>query len=259
MSPHDPSDDPSGDALYQDPELAQFYDLANVWAADQETCRALAADAASLLDLGCGTGLLAARLAVEPDKERAVYGVDPAAAMLEIARRRPGGERVTWVQADARSVRLEHRFDLVVLTGHAFQVFLTDEDQRAALATIAAHLAPDGRFIFDSRNPAAEAWRDWIPEESEEEIAHPTLGAVASWNDMAHDPASGIVTYETHYRLRATGRVFSASSKIRFTPQETLAERLEEAGLAVDEWRGSWTGAPYRPDAREIIPLGRLR
>jgi len=44
--------------------------------------------------------------------------------------------------------RLGRRFDLVVLTGHAFQVFLTDDDQRAVLSTIAEHLAPRRSIHF---------------------------------------------------------------------------------------------------------------
>ncbi len=246
------------DALYRDPDLAQFYDLANAWGPDQEFCAGLARDAGSVLDLGCGTGRLAADLAADPAGGRTVFGVDPAPAMLEIARARTGGDKVTWVHADARLVRLGRRFDLVVLTGHAFQVFLTEQDQRQALATIAAHLAPEGRFVFDSRNPAAGEWRDWVPEKSEERIEHPTLGEVKSWNDVSHDAATGVVTYETHYRVLESGQVYSASSKIRFTPREALAALLDETGLAVDEWLGSWSGEPWTPASREIIPLGRL-
>ena len=46
---------------------------------------------------------------------RKVTGADPASAMLDIARSRPGGERVEWVEADARSLSLETRFDLILL------------------------------------------------------------------------------------------------------------------------------------------------
>ena len=45
------------------------------------------------------------------------------------------------------------------MTGHAFQCLLTKDDQQALCATIAAHPAPGGTFIFDSRNPAVEEWR----------------------------------------------------------------------------------------------------
>ena len=242
------------DGLYRDAQLAQFYDLENGWGCDFDYCQRLAEPARSVLDLGCGTGQLAAKLA----GDRNVVGVDPAAAMLDIAGRRPGGERVTWVQADARTVRLARRFDLVLLTGHAFQVFLTGDDQRAALATIAAHLAPDGRFIFDTRNPAVQAWRRWTPEPSRRRLEHPGLGAVDAWNDAAHDAATGIVTYETHYRAVAGGQHLWAASKIRFVDREPLAAMLVEQGLEVERWLGDWAGGACGPASLEIIPLGRL-
>lgn len=249
-----PHREPTPDPLYHDPDLARFYDLDNRWGADFDYCLQLAADARSVLDLGCGTGQLAARLA----DRRTVVGVDPAAAMLDIARRRPGGGRATWVEADAGSVRLGRRFDLVLLTGHAYQVFLTDKDQQAVLSTIAGHLALGGRFTFDTRNPAARAWRNWTPEHSRRRFEHPDLGTVEAWNDAAHDAATGIVTYQTHYRTAAGEEPFSAASRIRFTTRETLAAMLNRAGLEVDEWLGDWEGGAYEPTSHEIIPVGRL-
>jgi SAM-dependent methyltransferase len=243
------------DRLYQDPELARFYDLENRWDLDLDYCRQLASDAPSVLDLGCGTGQLAARLA----EGRTVVGVDPAEAMLDIARRRPGGRSVTWVRSEAQSLRLGHRFDLVLLTGHAFQVFLTEEDQLAVLSTIAEHLTPDGRFIFDTRNPAVERWREWAPERSRRSFEHPGLGTVQAWNDAVHDAATGIVTYETHYLIAESGQHFSAASKIRFTARELLATMVDRVGLEVDEWLGDWNGGAYQPRSPEIIPIGRLR
>src|SRR3546814_11044136 len=122
----------------------------NSWGADFYFCAGLAAEAKSVLDLGCGTGELAAGLA----DGRQVVGVDPAAAMLEVAQRRPGGDKVEWIEADARGVRLGRRFDLILLTGHAFQVFLTRADQAAVLRTIAQPLSPRGRFVFDTHGRA---------------------------------------------------------------------------------------------------------
>ncbi|MPZ08953.1 MAG: methyltransferase domain-containing protein [Kiloniellaceae bacterium] len=245
---------PQADPLYADPDLVSFYDLENGWGADFDFCAGLAAEARSVLDLGCGTGQLAAGLADGRD----VVGVDPAAAMLAIARRRPGGDKVDWVEADARDVRLGRRFDLILLTGHAFQVFLTAADQAAALRTIALHLNPRGRFVFDSRNPGAEAWRNWTPERSRRQLMHPTLGQVEAWNDAGHDAASGIVTYETHYRILADGKQLTATSQIRFTPKEELEELIAEAGLHVSQWYGDWQEAPWTPSSNEIIPVGGL-
>lgn len=241
------------DRLFEDPHLVRFYDLENGWAQDTAYCAALAANARSVLDLGCGTGLLAAALA----EGREIYGVDPAAAMLEVARARSGGHAVNWVNADARSVRLGRLFDLVVMTGHAFQCLLTDTDQRALCDTIAAHLAPGGRFIFDSRNPLREEWREWIPGLSRRVLDDPELGHVEAWNDVSFDAASEVVTYHTWYRA-AGGQSWSAASRIRFAPREKIAARLAESGLGVERWMGDWAGGPWTPSAKEIIPIGVL-
>lgn len=244
------------DRLYHDPDLADFYDLENGWerSPDFAFCQALAADAASVLDLGCGTGELAVALA----GGRTVVGVDPAPAMLAIARAKPGAEHATFIEGDARTLRLGRRFDLVLLTGHAFQVFLTVDDRRAALATIAAHLAPDGRFVFDSRNPACREWEEWGPQASLRPVEHPRFGTVAAWNDATHDPATGIVTYGTHYEIHATGQRLSASSRIAFPDKAELEGSIAEAGLRVDRWMGDWEGNAWREGAPEMIPVGGL-
>ena len=83
------------------------------------------------------------------------------------------------------------------------------------------------------------------------------LGPVAAWNDAFWDAESGIVTYETHYRIAADKRELSASSRIRFTSQKELARLIEPAGLTVESWLGNWQGEAYAPSSPEIIPLGR--
>ena len=243
------------DRLYSDPDLVQFYDIENERGVDFDYCVRFAGDARSVLDLGCGTGQLAAALA----DGRSVTGVDPASAMLDIARRRAGGDSVDWVEADARNVRLGRRFDLVLLTGHAFQVFLTMGDREAVIGTIAAHLVPGGRFIFDTRNPAVEEWLEWTPERSHRMLDHVGLGTIKAWYDVRRDATTGVVTYSTQYDILGRKEILSAESRIAFPAKEELAGLIDEAGLTVEKWLGSWLGEPYGPTSPEIIPIGRLR
>lgn len=244
------------EALYHDPELARFYDLANGWREDFDFCMRLAEGAASVLDLGCGTGQLAVALAEGGKRE--VFGVDPADPMLEVARARQGGDRAHWVCADARHVRLGRRFELILMTGHAFQVFLTRDDREAVLETIAAHLALGGRFLFDTRNPARREWEEWTPEASRERLSDPEFGAVEVWNDVARDPATGIVTYWTHYEVAGTGRRFSADARLAFPERSEVETLIEAAGLRVLSLFGDWKGSPWHEDARETVVLGGL-
>jgi SAM-dependent methyltransferase len=244
------------DALYEDPTLAQFYDWDNPWPADFDWFLSLVAGAGSVLDLGCGTGVFSAALATR-GAERAVevVGVDPARAMLEIARARDGGGGVQWVLSGVAGLDLGRRFDAVVMTGHAFQCLLTAAERAACLATIARHLAPGGRFVFDSRNPDAREWDGWGRAATREVRAHPEYGKVERWTEAAWDPVSGTVTYETQYAL-ADGRQFSARSRIAFPGFEEVAAAIAAAGLRVDHWYGDAAGGDLRPGCPDFIPVG---
>src|SRR5579864_4477432 len=146
---------------YQNPQIAEIYDLVNPRARDTDFYLSLAGLLpCSVLDLGCGTGTLCCALA---ERGHRVTGVDPAAAMLAVARRKPYAEQVEWVECSAQMYRSQHRFDLIVMTGHAFQILLTDADALAVLETMRSHLKESGRIAFETRNPRV----DWAGEWSE--------------------------------------------------------------------------------------------
>jgi SAM-dependent methyltransferase len=178
--------------------------------------------------------------------------------MLDIARKRKYGTQAEWVEADARNVRLEQRFDLIVLTGHAFQVFLTSQDQLAVFKTIAAHLKPSGRFILDSRNPNFNASKSRENKTESHIFTHPEWGEVQMRNQLNYDKATRILTYQTGYDVLQTGQSFSQMAQILYTPKDELASMIAEAGLVVEEWLGDWDGNSFHQNAREIIPIGRL-
>src|SRR5215469_12016067 len=136
---------------YYDPEIAAIYELANPLEQDGDFHLSLAGQqSCSVLDLGCGTGTLCCAFA---ERGHRVTGVDPAAAMLAVARRKPYADRVEWVESSAQAYRSERRFDLIVMTGHAFQVLLTDGDSVAILGIMPRHLARDSTLAVEARNP----------------------------------------------------------------------------------------------------------
>jgi SAM-dependent methyltransferase len=246
------SESPMG--LYETLVLAQLYDAAGRARPDIAFCKRMAAGAACVLDLGCGTGAFAVSISAG----RQVVGVDPADQMLQVARGRAGGHAVTWVEGDAATLRLGQVFDLVVLTGHAFQVFLDLTAQRKVLRTIAAHLAPDGQFLFDTRNPDFPGPKERVTMETRRVVQTDHFGAVEMWNASTWDAATGILSYQNHHRIIATGAVHSGTDRILYTSQPDLAGMLEEAGLRVHRWLGDWRGRPFAPDMPEIIPVGGL-
>ena len=239
--------------IFTDPHLAQFYELIPRDRTDHTFCKSLASDADSILDLGCGTGELAVQLA----KGRHVVGLDPAAPMLEIARNRTGGDQVTWVEGDARHFELGETFDLICMTGHSFQFFLTEEDQFSALCRIARHLKPTGRFVFDTRNPNFPGRKIRSKSETLNRTQHAHLGEIESWNISQYDEATQVLSFTNAYKDLESGQVFSAPSQIKYTAKEKLHQLLQDAGLRVETWLGEWTGEPFHAASREIIPIGR--
>ena len=88
------------DAHYELPELAVLYDVECVWSEDRAFYLNLAgSEAISILEIGCGTGMVARAMA---EAGHEVMGIDPAAAMLEVGRKSPFGDRVRWFQGTAQ-------------------------------------------------------------------------------------------------------------------------------------------------------------
>ncbi len=120
----------------------------------------LVMSARAVLDVGCGTGALL-RLARDAGHTGRLCGLDPAAGMLNQARR---WSDIEWKHGDLSSVNWDQEFDLVVMTGHAFQELVADDELRVALVAIHTALVAGGRFVFETRNPLVRAWEHWARE-----------------------------------------------------------------------------------------------
>jgi len=238
---------------YVDPRLVALYDIENSCGADTDFYLGLAAelDAHRILDLGCGTGLLTRELATPG---RQVVGVDPAPAMLAVARRQPGAERVRWVEGDARALET-HEADLLVMTGNVAQVFLDDADWRTTLAAIHAALRPGGYLAFESRNPDDRAWERWNRAATYEQFDSPN-GPMESWLELVR-VGDGRVSFEGHNIFLSTGEVVVAKSELRFRSLEELTDTLTDAGFTVEHVYGDWKKGPLLSTSRVMIFVAR--
>ena len=111
--------------------------LHDLWSADPEGVR-------SVLDLCCGTGLLAGELIARGYR---VVGVDASEAMLALARERLGPEvelsRTTLPELEGDGV-----FDAAVCTFDGLN-YLTPDEFRLTMAAVARRLRPAGWLVFD--------------------------------------------------------------------------------------------------------------
>ncbi|WP_241995847.1 class I SAM-dependent methyltransferase [Kribbella antiqua] len=202
-----------------------------------------------VLDVGCGTGELVCLL-VKDGVE--VVGVDPAEASLEVAKGKEFAERVRWVHGDATTLPpLE--VDLAVMTGNVAQVFLTDEDWAATLNGVRDALRAEGRFVFETRDPARRAWEEWTREHTYAVTDIPGVGEVERWSDLTAVELP-FVSFRGTYVFASDGAVLTSDSTLRFRERAEVEESLAAAGFRVDEVRD----APDRPGREFVFVATRL-
>jgi ubiquinone/menaquinone biosynthesis C-methylase UbiE len=233
---------------YTDPRLAVFYHQLNQWGRSDDFYLDLVMSAGSVLDVGCGTGSVLRR-AREAGHTGRLVGLDPAAAMLDQARARTD---VEWILGDLGTVPFDHEFDLVFMTGHVFQVFLTDDDIAAALAAVRAALADGGRYAFETLNPLLRPWQRWT--DSAEVIASDGAVVTAANTDprLVDDQ---IVEVVGRFSSPSWARDVLCPSRFRFVEVEALDALLSRAGLAVVERYGTWDRRPFTERLPEIITI----
>jgi SAM-dependent methyltransferase len=246
------------DYQFADPVLAGLYDLFCPWnpRGDFGFYLPLVQAADRVLDVGCGTGMLLRRARAEGHAGR-LTGLDPAAAMLGVARSGQIGQRVEWVLGDlSYAPGWVGEFDLVVMTGHAFQVLTGDEQLRQALAAVRAALAPGGRFAFETRNPLAREWERWIPANAVQ--VTDSTGTVVTMSHQVDLPVAGdLVSFTSTYASPDWAKPRRSRSTLRFLRTAALASVLAGAGLQIQEQYGDWDRSPLHPAGPEIITIAR--
>lgn len=113
------------------------------------------APGARILDVCCGTGTVARRLA---GRGFAVTGLDASVEMLRYAAKEVPQARL--LAADARAFDLPPMFDGALCTFDSLSYMIEDEDLERVFANVRAALIPGGVFVFDLS--LAEAYRsEW--------------------------------------------------------------------------------------------------
>ena len=231
---------------FDDPRIAGVYDCFDSDRSDLDVYAAIVdeLEAARVLDLGCGTGTFAIMLAASGCD---VVAVDPAGAMLDVARAKPGAGPVHWIHGDASAIPNELSVDVVTLTGNAAQAIVDDADWRRTLGVVRRVLAPGGHVVFETRDPSKRAWESWNRAQS-----YVVVDGIESWEEVRRVELP-FVTFDAT-TVFADGTRVVATSTLRFRERAEIETDLQASGFGVVDVRD----APDRP-GRELVFIARAQ
>jgi SAM-dependent methyltransferase len=237
------------DRVFEHPRLVSIYDALDPDRSDLDAYLAIADELAArrVLDVGCGTGTFALLLAA---RGRDVTAVDPALGSLGVARRKPAAERVRWLHGDATTLPAI-QVDLATMTANVAQAIVEPADWAATLRGLHAAVRPGGHLVFESRDPAFRAWRDWNRAASYRRTDLPQVGMVQDWVDVL-DVAGPLVSFRHTWVFAADGQTLTSDSTLRFRERDEIEADLTAHGYAVADVRD----APDRP-GRQFVFLAR--
>jgi SAM-dependent methyltransferase len=171
--------------------------------------------AASILELGAGTGRVTAPLAA---LGHPVLAVDESPEMLaHITTARTLCSRI-------EELALDERFDVVLLASHLINV-PAELERHALLAACARHVSASGCVLIEQHAP------EWFETAAESESE--ADGIVFRLRDVSR-PAPDLLSATVEYQ--AGDRVWTQTFTARRLSTEQLSAGLAEAGLAFDRY-----------------------
>jgi SAM-dependent methyltransferase len=214
-----------------------------------------------VLDLGCGTGQHAIRLARRGYR---VTGVDRSASMLAIARVKAEQQLdevaplPLFVEGDVASVRLGEGFDAALMMFAVLGYQVTADRVLASLRTARAHLCEGGLFVCDlwygpavlKLRPSARTKVVEVPDGRIMRSACATLDSAAQRVD--------VVYHVRRMRDREIVADMSETHRMRYFFPDELRSTLERAGFTLVDLRafGAREGPPSE-ESWNVLAVGR--
>lgn len=134
------------DLLYKDKDYTSEINYV------QSLIKQFSPDTTNVLELGCGTGIHASKLA---EKGYTVVGIDKSETMLQRALKLQSelpasvSKNVSFLEGDIRTYESTSKFDAIISLFHVMSYMSSEEDLNKAVQTVKKHLKLKGIFIFD--------------------------------------------------------------------------------------------------------------
>lgn len=185
---------------------------------------------ARLLDLGCGTGLLAMGL---HKRGYQVTGLDQSDRMLDIARRRIERDSmdIDLRVGDIRAFELDGSFDVAVCTGDTVNHLLEEQELVDMFSCVHDALTRGGVMVFDTNNLVIYRSQLWNCTDARAEGSNYTMSCTARFNERSN---IGRLSLNVEEETPMITRDLRGSIRQRYWSDDELKHALGEAGLHVE-------------------------
>ncbi len=207
-----------------------------------------------LLDLACGTGRMALRLAAQGYQ---ITGVDVVPEMIARARRKAAEQApaIEWVVADARRFQIQQQFAGIYMLMNAFQFLPTRTDQEALFARVREHLQPEGHFLFETRNPCPHNLTE-VRHPAPQTFPLPAGGHLVITEQQHYDPLTQIQHYTCLYQWSRPGAQLVEKTlhiALRYVFPQEIEALLFYNGFQIVACYGNWQQDPLTADSPAMI------
>ncbi|MDP2571398.1 class I SAM-dependent methyltransferase [Vibrio penaeicida] len=209
----------------------------------------------SLLDVCCGTGIVT--IPVSADLTRCV-GIDFSLPMINHANSKSQGLlNVDFLDMDATAFDLGKTFDLVSMTGNAFQAFISDEDLLSVLSNIRQHMDHNSLFVFDTRlrgltslemTNSYEHWDSYISSTG--------LEVQVYGKGKQHEHIANTILLDIRREYQNSDQ-YDSQIELKYRSLSEIREHLARCNLELVELYSNWERSPFENSSKSIVGVVR--
>lgn len=171
-----------------------------------------------------------------------------------------GKDNLTFHKMDATCFDVATQFDVVIMTGNAYQAFLLDTDLSAMLENIRHHMHSESVFVFvfDTRLPCAEhlgttedyePWDQYVGMRGEVCV----LGKQSRHHELTNTMVHHVVR---HYD---NGEVYNSVIELKYRSVDEIRAQLHQSKLEIVACYADWERSGFCEASQNMVVVAKAR
>ncbi len=187
-------------------------------------------------------------------------GIDFSSSMIDFAKYKSSSiSDIAFYEVDAVDFNLETVFDLIVMTGNAFQAFISDADFSSMLSNIRSHMHTDSIFVFDSRLPCPMHFEITSSYEYWSSYTSPSGGKVDVYGlDTKHPLLNNTMLHHVR-REYENGEQYHSHIELKYRSVDEIVQSLASHGLQLVEYYADWEKTPLTEMSTSFVGVVKTR